>query len=118
MITSARADNADNALDRLMTLVAAGGSQAYHGEVVSQLEHALQCGQLARSAGADKETVAAALLHDIGHLLESAGETREQLGVIDHDRCGAEFLRELGFPDKVVQLVAAHVAAKRYLVAV
>jgi len=42
-------------------------------EPVSALAHALQCAQLAEWAHADVSPVAAALLHDIGHLLASAG---------------------------------------------
>lgn len=38
----------------------------YGGEPVDQLEHALQCAALARSAGGVSELVVAALLHDIG----------------------------------------------------
>ena len=50
-------------------LFAQSGQDAYYGEPVTQLEHALQCAHLAEQHGADDETVAAAFLHDIGHLL-------------------------------------------------
>ncbi|HZZ33600.1 MAG TPA: HD domain-containing protein, partial [Phenylobacterium sp.] len=43
----------------------------HYGEGVSQLEHALQCAQLATLAGANDSLIAAALLHDVGHLLEA-----------------------------------------------
>lgn len=99
-----------------MRLLADGASKAYYGEPVSQLDHALQAAQLAQDAGADDETVIAALLHDIGHLLDE-GEVHEELGVIDHDRQGANYLRELGFSERIAALVASHVDAKRYLVA-
>ena len=39
----------------------------YYDESVTQLEHALQAGNLARNAGADAFLTSAALLHDIGH---------------------------------------------------
>ena len=45
-----------------------GGSR-YGGENVSQLEHALQAAYFAEKDGAPATLVAAALLHDIGHLL-------------------------------------------------
>src|SRR5262245_13473590 len=85
----------------------------YFGEPVTQLEHALQCAQLARSSGADDELVIAALLHDIGHLIAEGDET----GSPDHDRIGANYLRQLGFSARVVELIAGHVQAKRYLTA-
>ncbi|NWG75838.1 MAG: HD domain-containing protein, partial [Rubrivivax sp.] len=44
------------------------GGERYDGEPVSHLEHALQCAALAARAGAGDALVAAALLHDIGHL--------------------------------------------------
>jgi putative nucleotidyltransferase with HDIG domain len=67
-------------------------------------------GARSRASG---ETVLAALLHDIGHLLEPDDET----GRVDHDRVGAAFLRKLGFDSKIVGLVAGYVGAKRYLTA-
>lgn len=100
----------------ILTLLRESGRQAYYGEPVTQLEHALQSAQLARDAGAGDDVVVAALLHDIGHLLDD-GRLHEQLGVIDHDRAGADFLRTRGFPEKIVSLVEGHVDAKRYLVA-
>lgn len=44
-------------------------SSQYGREAVSQLEHALQCAQLAENAGETDETIVAALLHDVGHLI-------------------------------------------------
>ena len=104
-------------------LLAASGHDAYFGEPVTQLEHACQCAHLAEQAGADDETVVAAFLHDIGHLLD-VGELTPELanrhmdgyGTVDHEKTGADFLRELGFSEKVAQLAENHVKAKRYLV--
>jgi putative nucleotidyltransferase with HDIG domain len=86
----------------------------YFGEQVTQLEHALQCAHLARISGADDELVIAALLHDIGHLLEPAGV----VGIAGHNRLGSDYLRDAGFSNRVCSLVAGHVDAKRYLTAV
>lgn len=91
------------------------GNADYFGESVTQLAHALQTADRARASGADDEMILAALLHDIGHLLD--GETREDIGVVDHDRCAMSWLRERGFGDRLVELVGSHVDAKRYLVA-
>jgi len=46
------------------------GAGAYFGEPVSMLEHGLQAAHFARVDGAAPVLIVAALLHDIGHLLE------------------------------------------------
>lgn len=102
-------------VDQLFALLETAGQSAYFGEPVTQLEHALQCAQLARDSGADEEMVIAALLHDIGHLLEEEGVHHEEVGVIDHDAAGARYLRDRGFSARVAALVGGHVEAKRYL---
>ena len=103
----------------IATLFAHSGHDAYFGEPVTQLEHALQTAQLAEQAGADRETVVAAFLHDIGHLLpaEAGAGYMDGYGTVDHERLGADFLRQRGFSEKVAQLIENHVNAKRYLVA-
>jgi len=105
-------------METIKKLFAESGDDAYYGEPVTQLAHALQAAQLAEKAGADDETVVAAFLHDIGHLLpvESAEGYMDGYGTVDHERLGADFLRQRGFPEKVAQLIEHHVNAKRYLV--
>ena len=106
-----------HAIDQVFGLLAASSDAQYIGEAVSQLEHALQCAQLAREAGARDALVVAALLHDVGHLCADAAAPRmRDLGVLEHERVGGEYLRRLGFASEVADLVAGHVAAKRYLV--
>lgn len=39
------------------------------------------------------------------------------LGRMSHEAVGEQYLRDLGFPDKVCVLVGSHVVAKRYLTA-
>lgn len=94
------------------------GEAAYYGEPVTQAEHARQCAHLAEQHGADAETVIAAFLHDIGHLLpaNSADAYMDGYGRVDHERLGADFLRQRGFPEKSAVLMENHVNAKRYLV--
>lgn len=92
------------------------GGRTYEGlrrETVTALEHALQCAQLAEWSGVDNALVAAALLHDIGHLLEPQASG---VGEDDaHEQRGERFLRAV-FPESIVEPVRLHVAAKRYLV--
>lgn len=88
---------------------------AYYGEAVTQLEHALQCAHHARAAEDSDALVAAALLHDIGHLLQKQGEDAADRGVNAlHERIGAAWLAR-GFGPQVAEPVRMHVEAKRYL---
>lgn len=111
-------NNDPNAVvDHLFELLGGEPGREQYGEGVTQLEHALQCAKFATDAGADEEVIVAALLHDIGHLCAPEAEKMGDVGTIDHEGIGADYLRELGFSETVAQLVGAHVAAKRYLVA-
>ena len=61
--------------------------------------------------------VAAALLHDIGHMVSAEGEHPAERGIDAlHERIGQKYLRRWFGPD-VTEPVALHVAAKRYLCA-
>ena len=104
-------------IDQIIGLYEAKGGRAYEGEGVTQLEHALQSAWLAEQAGASRELVCAALLHDIGHLLNDKGETPTLRGVDDlHQYMALPFLR-LFFPESVLAPIRLHVDAKRYLCA-
>jgi phosphonate degradation associated HDIG domain protein len=105
-----------NKVDSIFKLYESYGNESY-GENVTQLQHMLQCAQIAKKDGADDELILAAFFHDIGHLLESENtmEKMGKWGLEKHDYFGGEFLAKLGFSDKITQLVAGHVNAKRYL---
>ena len=93
------------------------GGRAYDGEAVTQLEHALQTAGRAEAACAAPALVSAALLHDLGHLLNDLGETPTLRGVDDlHQYFALPFLRGL-FDEDVLAPIAMHVEAKRYLCA-
>jgi len=100
-------------VDHIVELFATKGREPY-GEDVSVAEHGLQCAALAVREGAGDALVVAALLHDVGHLIEDPDDA---FGVHRHDIGGAAFLAR-HFPDAVVDPVRLHVAAKRYRVAV
>jgi 2-amino-1-hydroxyethylphosphonate dioxygenase (glycine-forming) len=104
-----------HAAEEIAALFERGGAEAYFGEQVTQLQHAMQCADCAVRAQADRELVVAALLHDIGHLL--GGNLHAEIGVIDHDRSCVDWLRARGFSPRLIALVSGHVDAKRYLVA-
>ena len=98
-------------------LFARKGGRAYEGEGVTQLEHALQTAAQAEATGAQPALVAAALLHDLGHLLNDQGDTPTLRGVDDlHQFAALPFLRGL-YRDDVLEPIRLHVDAKRYLCA-
>ena len=98
-------------------LFATHGAAQYSGEPVTQLAHALQTAQLAEQAGADDELITAALLHDIGHMLNDQGESPTLRGVDDvHQYFALPFLRGV-FDERVLDAIRWHVDAKRYLCA-
>lgn len=104
-------------IDEVFGLYLLHGGEDYIGEPVSQLEHMLQAGELARTEGYDDEVVLAAFFHDIGHLLSAEGitENMEGYGVVSHESIGADYLRAKGFSARLAMLVESHVVAKRYL---
>lgn len=104
-------------LDEIADLFLTRGHEQYAGEPVSQLQHALQSATLAERAGADDELVTAALLHDLGHLVQDLGATPTLRGVDDfHQFIALPFLRGR-FSDRVLGAIRGHVDAKRYLCA-
>ena len=77
----------------------------------------MQCAHLAESEGADDALVAAAFLHDLGHMLNPQGETPTARGIDDqHQYFAIPFIRPL-FPPEVVEPIRLHVDAKRALCA-
>jgi phosphonate degradation associated HDIG domain protein len=108
---------ADPVLHTLAALFATRGGARYGGEAVSQLEHGLQAAALAERDGAGDELVAAALLHDVGHLLHPHGDDYAEHGVDDrHEELGERYLRR-HFAPGVAGPVRLHVPAKRFLCA-
>ena len=105
-------------LEPVLELFARYGDSGYGGEAVTQLEHALQTATLAAAAGSPDSLVAAALLHDLGHLLHELPDDAPDKGIDDrHELLAARKLTAL-FGPAVCDPVRLHVAAKRYLTAV
>lgn len=106
-----------NIVDQIIELFNQHGNGLYFGELVTETEHALQCADLAKQAGASNEIIAAALLHDIGHLLHGLDEDIAEQGIdAKHEDVGAVWLQDY-FPPVIVDCVRLHVEAKRYLTA-
>lgn len=94
------------------------GDSQYGGEAVSQLEHALQAATLAEAEGASAALIAAALLHDVGHLLHNLPDDAPEHDVDDrHEELAARWLARY-FGPNVVEPVRLHVQAKRCLSAI
>lgn len=104
-----------SSVSEVFTLLESGGGAAYFGEPVTVLEHSLQAAWFVRCGGGDGTLVAAALLHDLGHLLHDQGEDVAMRGVdTRHEEMGVTAL-ERHLPTSVLDPIRLHVAAKRYL---
>ncbi len=104
----------ERVIDLIMRLFLERGNMEY-GEDVTERMHALQCGSLAERDGRSDALIAAAFLHDIGHLLHDLGEDIASAGVdAKHEDVGDAWLRRY-FPDEVTEPVRLHVESKRYL---
>jgi len=103
-------------IERILHLFELRGDLAYGSEAVTQGQHALQRASLAVAEQADPQLVAAALLHDIGHILD-ATELPAGIGAdLDdaHEDLAFRWLLE-HFGSRVADPVRLHVDAKRYL---
>jgi phosphonate degradation associated HDIG domain protein len=104
-------------VEEIVALFERRGAEAYFGEAVSQLEHALQAAHQAVRENASNALVVAALLHDVGHLLHDLPEDVADGGVdARHEEVGETWLAR-HFGPEVTEPVRLHVAAKRYLCA-
>jgi gamma-butyrobetaine dioxygenase len=97
-----------NGVEAIAGLFAGSGARDYLGEELTIGVHMRQAGALAEAAGASAPLVAAALLHDVGHLREAIDAR--------HGDEGARWLSQW-FGEAVTEPVRLHVAAKRCLCA-
>lgn len=104
-------------LTTISRLLSDRGRARYGAEAVSQLQHALQCATLAEGEDAPPQLVAAALLHDIGHLVADDEDAAPRGIDMQHEDVAARWLARR-FQVGVVEPVRLHVPAKRYLCAV
>jgi len=107
----------EDIVEEVFALYEKHGDEDYIGEPVSQLEHMAQAALLAKEEGYDDEVILAAFFHDIGHLCaeDAEAESMDGFGNVDHEKLGADYLRERGFSERLAILVESHVIAKRYL---
>lgn len=98
-------------VDEIVAVLAGGERQPLSpGQPVTQLEHALQTAAiLRRDTPDDLELAIAGLVHDLGQMLPGG---RDEMHAAD----GAAAVR-VALGERVAEIVALHVEAKRYLVA-
>lgn len=101
-------------IQQILDLYRLYGNKPY-GEKVSQIQHAVQVAKLAEKNNASEDLIAAALLHDIGHLLFNVSMAEMHLND-RHEILGAQLLNRW-FGTGVSEPVKLHVMAKRYLCA-
>lgn len=116
--------------NKILNLYIKYGSSDYIGENLTQIEHGIQCADVATNDTRLQQydsyirncVIVASLLHDIGHLvgiecneMEMKEDNGLNLGIVGHEGIGSNYLRECGMPELVCELVQSHVLAKRYL---
>jgi [1-hydroxy-2-(trimethylamino)ethyl]phosphonate dioxygenase len=103
--------------DEIDALFLKRGSEMYFGEEVSVTEHALQAAYFAQIAAAPPALIVAALLHDIGHLVDDVPDDISDWATdAHHEETGSRWLAAR-FRPEVSEPVRLHVPAKRYLLA-
>ena len=109
--------NKFSSLNEIESLFEKWGQQFY-SENISQTAHAVQCAQLAEDSDASSALVLAALLHDVGHLVDLEDSSGKEEHTIDtvHEATAARMLAPL-FPPAVTAPIALHVDGKRWLCA-
>ncbi|GAC1300163.1 MAG: HD domain-containing protein [Steroidobacteraceae bacterium] len=106
-----------NSTDEILALFHERGADAYFGEGVSMTEHALQAAYFAQAGGAPPALIVAALLHDVGHLIEDVPRDIAHWTLdAQHEQIGGRWLARR-FRPEVSEPVRLHVPAKRYLLA-
>jgi len=104
-------------VDEIFMLFKLRGAGAYYGESVSMTEHMLQAAYFAQAEAAPAALIIAALLHDLGHLIETVpDDIADWTTDAHHEEVGSRWLAQR-FSASVSEPVRLHVPAKRYLCA-
>ena len=99
------------------------GKNKYDSDI-SYLEHALQSASDAELNGYEPPMIIAALVHNIGHLVIEAEKDSciifEDMSIKnkknhDYENYGVEYLKDLGFNSRVLDLILGSIDSRRYL---
>lgn len=109
-----------NKVERVFSLYENHGLSNYIGGNITQLEHAQHVALLASENKITNkpDIIIGAFLHDIGHLLLFENmhlEKMDNLGAMDHEIIGSNYLYSLNFPTRTCEIIKNHVNTKRYL---
>lgn len=112
-----RVDAPGDVVEAVLAPLVERGDELYLGEAVTQRAHMLQTAAVGLAEGAGDALVVAALLHDVGHLVDpGAAEALDHGRDAAHEEVGARWLARW-FGPEVTEPVRLHVAAKRLLAA-
>ncbi len=100
----------ESIVNELFALYEKYGKRSSAGQPISQLEQVAQAAALAEEEGFEDEVILAAFFHNIGNVFEN-----EEDGIIDHEKLGADYLRQHGFSERLIALVESDRIASRYL---
>ena len=105
-------------VETLREIYATRGYETFEGDRrVTQTSHGLQTALLAEAEGASPALIVAALLHDVGRIINPRDRALTDSGKdAKHEEVGRKYL-EPWFGPEVTMPIKWHVAAKRYLVA-
>ncbi|MDH3704133.1 MAG: HD domain-containing protein [Alphaproteobacteria bacterium] len=104
--------------ETLAEIYATTGVEVFEGDrTVTQTSHALQTAMIAEAEGADAAMIAAALLHDIGRIINPKDREITDSGRDAKHEIVAQKYLEPWFGPAVTMPIKWHVAAKRYLMA-
>lgn len=104
-----------DAMRNIIRVLEVAGGELYGRERISQLAHALQVATLAERDNASPALIAAALLHDIGHMVDKRYKIGQEQNIDrHHEDIGAAYL-STWFSPAVTEPIRLHVPAKRYL---
>ncbi len=108
-----------NIIEQILEAFRKYGDQLYDGgEQVTQQQHALQTARAAEKDGASDTLIAAAILHDYGHLVHDLPQEIVAQGIDDRHEELVAALLDPYFVPAVTEPARLHVPAKRYLCAV
>ncbi len=104
-----------SSIETIFTTLRKGGARRLPDAPEGILRHGLVAAAHARDAGAAPDMIVAALLHDVGHLLDlDDNDGFDDDRDVEHAALGAAWL-SLWLPETVTRPIELHVHAKRYL---